>query len=114
MHQPPGLLFALALALLVLGLFTAAAALFFATWLPQLLASTASLALLGLLGLAGYRWPGIAPARLMLTLTEGDLNAAVETVRNPAGFLLILLGAALLFAAGNAIFSRRDLNLKSD
>src|SRR5277367_6566756 len=93
------LLFALALAQLVLGMWTATAALFFATWLPMMLASTASLGLLALLGLAGYEWPDIAPARLL---------------RHPTGFLLIVLGAALLFAAGSTIFERRDLSLKSD
>ena len=71
-HKPPALLFALALAQLVLGMWTAAGGLFFATWLPMMLASTASLGLLALLGLAGYAWPGFAPARLLFTLTQGD------------------------------------------
>ena len=57
--KPLALLFALALTQLVLGMWTAAAALFFATWLPTMLASTASLGLLALLGLAGYVWPGL-------------------------------------------------------
>jgi hypothetical protein len=108
------LLFALGLAQLVLGMWTATAALFFATWLPMMLASTASLGLLALLGLAGYEWPGIAPARLLFTLTQGDLDATERMLRHPAGFLLIVVGAALLFAAGSAIFERRDLGLKSD
>jgi hypothetical protein len=108
------LLFALALAQLVLGMWTATAALFFATWLPMMLASTASLGLLGLLGLAGYEWPGIAPARLLFTLTQGDLDASARLLRHPAGFVLIVLGAALLFAAGSTVFQRRDLTLKSD
>jgi hypothetical protein len=113
-HQPPALLLALSLAQLVLGLFTAAAAVFFATWLPMMLASTASLALLALLGFLGYLWPGFAPARLLFTLTQGDLVEAARLLHQPAGFLLIILGAALLFAAGSAIFERRDLKLKSD
>jgi hypothetical protein len=108
------LLFALALAQLVLGMWTATAALFFATWLPMMLASTASLGLLALLGLAGYEWPGIAPARLLFTLTQGDLEASARLLRHPSGFLLIVVGAAILFAAGSAIFERRDLTLKSD
>jgi hypothetical protein len=112
--RPPALLFALALAQLALGMWTAAAALLFATWLPTLLASTASLGLLALLGLAGYAWPGFAPARLLFTLTQGDLDAAARILRHPGGFILIVLGAALLFAAGSAIFERRDLRLKSD
>jgi hypothetical protein len=112
--RPIPLLFALALAQLVLGMLTAAAALFFATWLPMILASTASLGLLGLLGLAGYQWPGFAPARLLFTLTQGDLDGAARILQHPSGFLLIILGAALLFAAGTAIFERRDLTLKSD
>jgi hypothetical protein len=105
---------ALALAQLVLGMWTAAAALFFATWLPMVLASSASLGLLALLGLAGYEWPGFAPARVLFTLTQGDLGAAAGLLRHPSGFILIVLGAALLFAAGTAIFERRDLRLKSD
>jgi len=113
-HRPVTLLFTLALAQLVLGMWTAAAALFFATWLPTLLASTASLGLLALLGLAGYQWPGFAPARLLFTLTQGDLGEAGRMLHQPAGFFLIILGAALLFAAGTAIFERRDLRLKSD
>jgi hypothetical protein len=104
----------LALAQLVLGLFTAAAALFFATWLPMMLASTAALALLALIGLLGYLWPGFAPARLLFTLTQGDLVESARLLHQPAGFLLIIVGALALFAAGTAIFERRDLKLKSD
>jgi hypothetical protein len=112
--RPPALVFTLALAQLVLGLWTAAAAVFFATWLPMMLASTASLALLALLGFLGYLWPGFAPARLLFTLTQGDLVEAARLLHQPAGFLLIIVGSALLFAAGTAIFERRDLRLKSD
>jgi hypothetical protein len=112
--RPLTLLFALALAQLVLGMWTAAAALFFATWLPMMLASTASLGLLALLGLLGYVWPGFAPARLLFTLSQGDLDEAARILYQPGGFLLIVVGAALLFAAGTAIFERRDLTLKSD
>jgi hypothetical protein len=112
--RPLTVLFALALAQLVLGMWTAAAALFFSTWLPMMLASTASLGLLALLGLAGYQWPGFTAARLLFTLTEGDLNATARLLQDPGSFLLILLGAALLFAAGTAIFERRDLRLKSE
>ncbi len=113
-HKPPALLFALALAQLVLGMWTAAGALFFATWLPMMLASAASLGLLALLGLAGYAWPGFAPARLLFTLSQGDLSEAARMLQHPGSFLLIIAGAALLFAAGTAIFERRDLPLKSD
>ena len=113
-QKPPDLVFALALAQLVLGMWTAAGALFFATWLPMLLASTASLGLLALLGLAGYAWPGFAPARLLFTVTQGDLGDAARALQHPGSFLLIIAGAALLFAAGTAIFERRDLPLKSD
>jgi hypothetical protein len=67
-------------------MWTAAAALFFATWLPMMLASTASLALLALLGLAGYAWPGFAPARLLFTLTQGDLDEAARMLHHPGGF----------------------------
>jgi ABC-type transport system involved in multi-copper enzyme maturation permease subunit len=112
--RPWPLLFALAVAQLVLGMWTAAAALFFATWLPMMLASTASLGLLALLGFAGYEWPGFAPARLLFVLTQGDLVEAAGMLRHPSGFLLIILGAGLLFAAGTAIFEHRDLGLKSD
>ncbi len=112
--SPWTLLFALALAQLVLGLWTAAAALFFATWLPMMLASTASLGLLALLGLAGYEWPGFGPARLLFVMTQGDLGSAARLLRDPGGFILIILGAAILLAAGTTIFERRDLALKSD
>jgi hypothetical protein len=112
--RPWPLLVALALAQLVLGMWTAAAALFFATWLPMILASTASLGLLALLGFAGYEWPGFGPARLLFVMTQGDLGAAARLLRDPTGFLLIILGAGILFAAGTAIFERRDLGLKSD
>lgn len=111
--RPLPLLFALALAQLVLGMWTAAAALF-ATFLPMMLASTASLGLLALLGLAGYAWPGFAPARLLFSLTQGDLTEAARMLLHPSGFILIVLGATLLFAAGIAIFEHRDLGLKSD
>ena len=113
-HRPAALLFALALAQLVLGMWTAAGALFFATWLPMMLASTASLGLLALLGLAGYAWPGFAPARLLFTLSQGDLGEAARMLQHPGSFVLIIAGAVLLFAAGTAIFERRDLPLKSD
>ena len=113
-HQSLALLLSLAVAQLVLGMWTATAALFFATWLPTMLASTASLALLALLGLAGYNWPGFAPARLLFTMTQGDLDASARMLQHPGGLLLIVLGAGLLFAAGAAIFERRDLRLKSD
>jgi hypothetical protein len=112
--RPLALLFALALAQLVLGMWTATAALFFATWLPMMLASIASLGLLGLLGLAGFEWPGFAPAGLLFALTQGDLGAAARMLEHPSGFILIILGAALLFAAGTAVFEHRDLGLKSD
>jgi len=111
---PRGGLLALALAQLVLGMWTASAALFFATWLPTMLASTASLVVLAVLGFAGYAWPGFAPARLLFTLTQGDLTGAAGMLLHPGGFFLIILGAGLLFAAGTAIFERRDLRLKSD
>jgi hypothetical protein len=113
-HRPWALLFALALAQLVLGMGTAAAALFFSTWLPMMLASTASLGLLALLGFAGYEWPGFSPARLLFVMTQGDLSAAARLLRDPGGFILIILGAGILFAAGTAVFERRDLGLKSD
>ena len=113
-NKPPAFLFALALAQLVLGMWTAAGALFFATWLPMMLASTASLGLLALLGLAGYAWPGFAPARLLFTLSQGDLGEAARMLQHPGSFVLIIAGAVLLFAAGTAIFERRDLPLKSD
>lgn len=113
-HQPLALLLALAVAQLVLGMWTAAAALFFATWLPTMLASTASLALLVLLGLAGYQWPGFAPGRLPFTLTQGDLDGFARMLQHPMGLVLIVLGAGLLFFAGSTIFERRDLHLKSD
>jgi MFS family permease len=113
-HRPAALLFALALAQLELGMWTAAGALFFATWLPMMLASTASLGLLALLGLAGYAWPGFAPARLLFTLSQGDLGEAARMLQHPGSFVLIIAGAVLLFAAGTAIFERRDLPLKSD
>jgi hypothetical protein len=112
--RPLPLLFALALTQLVLGMWTAAAALFFATFLPMMLASTASLGLLALLGFAGYRWPGFVPARLLFALTEGDLAAAASLLHHSGGFVVIMLGSAVLFAAGTAIFEYRDLNLNSD
>jgi hypothetical protein len=107
-------LLGMALAQLVLGMWTASAALFFATWLPTMLASTASLAMLAVLGLAGYAWPGFAPGKVLFTLTQGDLTGAARMLLHPGGFFLIILGAGLLFAAGTAIFERRDLGLKSD
>jgi len=113
-ERPLDGLLALALAQLVLGMWTASAALFFATWLPTMLASTASLAVLAALGLAGYAWPGFAPARLLFTLTQGDLTGAARMLLHPGGFFLIVLAAGLLFVAGTAIFERRDLRLKSD
>jgi hypothetical protein len=112
--RPLALLFALAMAQLVLGVWTATAALFFATWLPMMLASIASLGLLGLLGLAGFEWPGFAPAELLFALTQGDLEAAARMLEHPSGFVLIIVGAGLLFAAGTAVFEHRDLRLKTD
>jgi hypothetical protein len=112
--RPWPILFALALAQLVLGMWTAAAALFFATWLPMMLASTASLGLLALLGFAGYQWPSFGAARLLFVLTQGDFGEAVRMLRHPSGFIVIVAGAVLLFAAGTAIFEHRDLALKSD
>ena len=112
--RPWQVLFPLALAQLALGMWTAAAALFFATWLPMMLASTASLALLGLLGFAGYVWPSFGAARLLFVLTQGDLSEARRMLWHPSGIVVIVVGAVILFAAGTAIFERRDLALKSD
>ena len=112
--RPLPLVFVLALAQLALGMWTAAAALFFATFLPMMLASTAALGLLALLGLAGYLWPGFGAARLLFTLTQGDLDQSARLLHQPSGFLLIVFGAVVLFAAGTAIFEGRDLRLKSD
>ena len=55
-----------------------------------------------------------APARLLFTVTQGDLGDAARMLQHPGSFLLIIAGAALLFAAGTAIFERRDLPLKGD
>ena len=112
--RPWPVLFALALAQLALGMWTAAAALFFATWLPMMLASMASLASLGVLGFAGYVWPRFAAARLLFVLTQGDLSETARLLRHPSGLVLIVAGAAILFFAGTAIFEYRDLDLKSD
>lgn len=112
--RPLPLVFALALAQLALGMWTAAAALFFATFLPMMLASTAALGLLALMGLAGYLWPGFGAARLLFTLSQGDLEQAARLLRQPASYLLIVLGAVVLFGAGTIVFERRDLRLKSD
>jgi hypothetical protein len=70
--------------------------------------------LLALLGFAGYAWPDFAAARLLFVLTQGDLGEAARLLRHPSGLILIVAGAALLFAAGTAIFEHRDLALKSD
>ena len=59
--RPLPLLFALALAQLVLGMWTAAAALFFATFLPMMLASTASLGAVGLAGPGGLCLAWLCP-----------------------------------------------------
>jgi hypothetical protein len=80
----------------------------------MMLASTASLGLLALLGFAGYVWPGFGAARLLFVLTQGDLRETARMLRHPSGFLVIVVGAVILFAAGNAIFEHRDLALKSD
>lgn len=112
--KPGDILFALAAAILVLGMWTAAAALFFATWLPLMLASTATIGSLALAGLCGYVWPWFSPGRLLVTLTQGDLTSAAQMLRHPIGFFPIILGATLLFGAGTLIFDRRDLKLKSD
>jgi hypothetical protein len=99
---------------LMVGLWTAVAALFFSTWLPMMLASTAALGSLALLGGLGYQFPWFAPGRILFMLTQGDLRTAAELIHQPAGFLLLLVGAALLFAGGLAIFEHRDLALKND
>ena len=50
-----------------------------------------------------------------LGLKYGVLQAWMSVVTEiGAGFLLIIVGSALLFAAGTAIFERCDLRLKSD
>jgi hypothetical protein len=113
-HKPHDILFALAASILVLGMWTAAAALFFATWLPLMLASTATIASLAFAGLCGYLWPWFSAGRLLVILTQGDLTTAAHMLRHPIGFFSIALGAVLLFAAGTLIFERRDLKLKSD
>ncbi len=112
--KPPAILFALGAAILVLGMWTAAAALFFSTCLPVMLASTATIGLLALVGVCGYVWPWFAPGRLLVTLTQGDLTSAAHMLRHPIGFLSIVIGAMALFAAGTVLFERRDLKLKSD
>ncbi|MGC2402251.1 MAG: hypothetical protein WA510_20830 [Acidobacteriaceae bacterium] len=112
--RPLPLIFALGVVQMVLGIWTAAAALFFSTWLPMMLASTASLASLALLGSIGYQWPEFTPGRLLLTLTQGDLSTTAVLLREPSGFILLMVGAVLLFAAGAVIFERRDLTLKND
>jgi ABC-type transport system involved in multi-copper enzyme maturation permease subunit len=112
--RPMPLVLALAVVQLVLGLLTAAAALFFSTWLPMMLASTATLALLALLGGLGYQWSGFTPGRLLWTLTQGDLRTVPALLQDSVTLLALLAAAALMFAAGSMIFERRDLRLKSD
>ena len=72
--RPWPILFALALAQLVLGMWTAAAALFFATWLPMMLASTASLGLLALLGFAGLRVAEFGCGAVIVCVDPGRLG----------------------------------------
>jgi hypothetical protein len=112
--RPLSLVFALGMLQLVVGVWTAATALFFSTWLPMMLASTASLASLALLASIGYEWPWFAPGRLMLALTQGDLRVASGLVQQPGAVVLLFAAAAVFFAAGMTVFERRDLALKSD
>jgi ABC-type transport system involved in multi-copper enzyme maturation permease subunit len=112
--RPFRLVFALGVVQVVVGMWTAAAALFFSTWLPMMLASPAALGSLAILGSIGYRWPWFIPGRILLTLMQGNLGEAARLLREPAGFALLAAGAALLLGAGLTIFERRDLKLKSD
>jgi ABC-type transport system involved in multi-copper enzyme maturation permease subunit len=114
LNRPLRFVFLLGGLQLVAGIWTAAAALFFSTWLPMIWASTAAVGSVALLGNVAYLWPRFTPGHVLLLLAQGNLYAAAEQLQHPAGPLLLILGAALLFLAGAAIFEHRDLALKND
>ncbi len=112
--QPRAGLLAMTFALLLLGLWAAAASLFFAAWLPSFLATMAALALVSATALSGHI--GFGPGKLLSAILGMDPNG--EMAIRPAGgisdALMILVAAVAFFAAAAAIFSRRDLRLKDD
>ena len=117
--QSPTGVIAMACVLLLLGLWAATVSLFFATWLPSLLASGASLALISSIAFMGHSSPG--PGKLLGSLIGTGPEAWMPTEpasQIPVGqistWLSILVAAAAFFAAAAAIFNRRDLRLKED
>jgi hypothetical protein len=96
----------------LLGLWTAAVSLFFAAWLPSILASMATLSLVSLVVVLGHVWPWFGLGVLLGSLigTGPGLAAGDRTV----AWLTTALAAILIFAAALAVFARRDLRLKED
>ncbi len=112
--EPRAGLVTMTFALLLLGLWAAAASLFFAVWLPSFLATMAALALVSATALSAQI--GFGPGRLLGAILGMDLNGEIpiEPAARISDVLIILVAAVSFFAAAAAIFSRRDLRLKDD
>jgi hypothetical protein len=120
--QYPACLLPMAWAMLLLGLWTTAVGLFFASWLPSFLASTATLALLA----AGAALPGASswgPGHMLGALL--GIGQATEPAPAHSGlwpirlwpildWLIVVALSAVFFGAATAIFDRKDLELKGD
>lgn len=98
--------------LVLLGAWSAAVSLFFASWLPSILASGASLALIsGTVGL-GREWPQFG--------LGGMLGALIGMGERPQGaarvtaWLTLVVTGIVFFAAASVIFEHRDLRLKEE
>lgn len=107
------------MAMLLIGLWAATVAVFFAAWLPSILASMASLLLLSTMAFVAADLPYLGFSQLLRAVTRDggdpppDLAGMTGRALLSGGITAVIL-AGVFFAAAVFIFERRDLRLKLD
>jgi hypothetical protein len=98
--------------LVLLGAWTAAPSLFFASWLPTILASGATLALIsGTVGLSRV-WPQFGLGGMLGALV--GMGVRPQGVARVTAWLTLVVTGIVFFAAASVIFEHRDLRLKEE
>jgi hypothetical protein len=98
--------------LVLLGAWTAAVSLFFASWLPSILASGATLALISATVGISHIWPQFELGLILSALM--GIGVGPRGVAREAAWLTTFATAIVFFLAASAIFEHRDLRLKEE
>jgi hypothetical protein len=98
--------------LVLLGAWTAAVSLFFASWLPSILASGATLALISAIVGLGHIRPQFGLGLILSALM--GIGVGPRGVARETAWLSAFVTAIIFFAAASVIFEYRDLRLKEE